>query len=76
MSFMGRKSERFHSSVVVIPRSSLDTRFGLPVSFRNRFALRSSRIGAYVSRAKMKHHIAATPAAIESTQKIQRQPSA
>lgn len=41
---------------------SLDRRFGFPVSVRSRFALRSRRIGGYVSLRKMKAETVIVPA--------------
>lgn len=57
-------------------RASLDTKFGLPVEARNRFALRSKRTLGCVSRMTTTVAAARAPPRMASSQNVQRQPMA
>lgn len=58
---MGRTMESLKSAAGVRWDFSFDLRYVLPVAFRSFVALRSNRIGAYVSRRKKKAEIEIAP---------------
>lgn len=58
---MGRTMESLKSAAGVSGDFSFDLKYALPVAFRSLAALRSKRIGAYVSRREKKAEIEIAP---------------